>query len=320
VRALHPEMLEFEARKLMQAECGYFKNGVFVFDIKKAEAYLNEAKKIELATGIEINDSSILKGTLVNPSNKRRDWKKQEELAVKRMLDELAKQRKERDSIHVSLHPVVKPATPPTIKPTPKPKPKPYSKPLTPPALTTEKNDEFKIEYKSEAEQILQLLRDNNIRHLYHFTSAANIPSIKKNKGLYSWDYMNKNGITIPVPGGDSMSRNLDMRYNLQDYVRLSFCQDHPMAYRLRMAGEKIVLLIIDIRVAAFAGTKYSDINATDSRHHHGSNMSDLERVDFRAAKRTYVSSSDPDFKTHQAEVMVKTHIPSEYILNLDDF
>lgn len=320
VRALHPEMLEFEARTLMQAECGCFKNGVFVFDIKKAEAYLNEAKKIAQATGIEINDSSLLRGTLVSSSNKRSDWRKQEQLAVKRMLDELAKQRKERDTISVIPPPIVKPTTPLDAKPVPKLEPEPVSKPLPTPPVTSEKSDEFKIEYKSDAEQILQLLRDKNIHHLYHFTSAANIPSIKKNKGLYSWEYMDKNGITIPVPGGDNMSRNLDMRYNLQDYVRLSFCQDHPMAYRLRMAGEKIVLLIIDIRVAAFARTQYSDINAADSRHHHGPSMSDLQKIDFKAVKRTYVSSSDSDFKTHQAEVMVKTHIPSEYIINLDDF
>lgn len=323
VRALHPEMLEFEARRLMQAECGHFEKGVFIFDIKKAQTYLIEAKRIEQGSGIEINDGSTLKGSLVKSSRKRIDWRRQEQLAVKRMLDELAMQRKERDK-----KPACKPVTSPTgnpISPSPiKPAVKPTSK-LIPesvptPVITKEKSGDFEVEYKSNTEQILRLLRDKNIRYLYHFTSLDNIPSIKKNRGLYSWDYMDKHGITIPVAGGDSMSRNLDMKYNLQDFVRLSFCQDHPMAYRLRMAGEKIVLLMIDIRAAAFAGTQYSDMNAADSRHHHGPSMSDLERIDFNAVKRTYVSSSDPDFKAHQAEVMVKTHVPSEYILNLDDF
>lgn len=323
VRALHPEMLEFEARRLMQAECGHFEKGVFIFDIKKAQTYLIEAKRIEQGSGIEINDGSTLKGSLVKSSRKRIDWRRQEQLAVKRMLDELAMQRKDRDK-----KPACKPVTSPTgspISPSPiKPAVKSTSKlipePVPTPVITKEKSGDFEVKYKSNTEQILRLLRNKNIRYLYHFTSAENIPSIKKNKGLYSWDYMDRHGINIPVAGGDSMSRSLDMKYNLQDYVRLSFCQDHPMAYRLRMAGEKIVLLMIDIRAAAFAGTQYSDMNAADSRHHHGPSMSDLERVDFTAVKRTYVSSSDPDFKTHQAEVMVKTYIPSEYILNLDDF
>ncbi len=341
IRALHPDMLEFEARRLMQAECGHFKRGVFIFDIKKAQTYLNEAKRIEQETGIEINDSSTLRGSLVSASRKRIDWRKREQLAVKRMLDELSMQRKERDTkptYESGTSPAVSPVSPSTIKPVVKPKlvltpvtkpsvdpvakvtPQPTAKPALTPVIIKGKSDDFEVEYKSNTEQILRLLRNKNIRYLYHFTSAENIPSIKKNKGLYSWDYLDRHGITIPVAGGDSLSRSLDMKYNLQDYVRLSFCQDHPMAYRLRMAGEKIVLLMIDIRAAAFVGTQYSDMNAADSRHHHGPTMSDLERVDFHAVKRTYVSSSDPDFKTHQAEVMVKTHIPSEYILNLDDF
>ena len=331
VRALHPDMLEFEARRLMQAECGHFEKGVFVFDIRKAKTYLDEAKRIEQESGIEINESSTLKGSLVSSSRKRIDWRKREQLAVKRMLDELSVQRKERET-KLTYEPgtslAVSSESPLTIKPVVKPKPvttpvakpKPTTKPALTPVIIKGKSDDFEVEYKSNTEQILRLLRNKNIRYLYHFTSAENIPSIKKNKGLYSWDYMDRHGINIPVAGGDSMSRSLDMKYNLQDYVRLSFCKDHPMAYRLRMAGEKIVLLMIDIRAAAFAGTQYSDMNAADSRHHHGPSMSDLERVDFNAVKRTYVSSSDPDFKTHQAEVMVKTHIPSEYILNLDDF
>lgn len=323
VRAFHPDMLEFEARRLMQAECGHFEKGVFVFDIKKAKTYLDEAKRIEQESGIEINDSSTLKGSLVRSSRKRMDWRKREQLAVKRMLDELSMQRKERDTkptYEFGTSPAVSPVSPSTIKPVLKPTLKPTAKPALTPVIIKGKSDDYEVEYKSNTEQILRLLRNKNIRYLYHFTSAENIPSIKKNKGLYSWDYMDRHGINIPVAGGDSMSRSLDMKYNLQDYVRLSFCQDHPMAYRLRMAGEKIVLLMIDIRAAAFAGTQYSDMNAADSRHHHGPGMSDLERVDFNAVKKTYVSSSDPDFKTHQAEVMVKTHIPSEYILNLDDF
>lgn len=333
VKLLHPEMLEFEARRLMQAECGHFENGVFVFDLEKARNYIVEARNIAVGPDIHLNENSSLRGSILKSSKKRIDWRKQERLAIQRMLDELDIQRKERASKSSTKSPIETPSTPskaiedskvtkrrisrrpisiaPEVKKTDVERP---DRPLKP-------HEEKKlIEYKPNTEQILRLLRNNSIRYLYHFTSIKNIPSIKKNGGLYSWDYMERHGISIPVAGGDSMSRRLDMKYNLQDFVRLSFCSDHPMAHRLRVSGENIVLLMIDIRAAAFSGAQYSDMNAADSRHHHGPDYSDLERVDFSAVKRTYVSSSDPDFKTHQAEVMVRTHIPSEFILNLDDF
>ena len=90
------------------------------------------------------------------------------------------------------------------------------------------------------------------------------------------------------------------------------------MAYRLQQQGIPLVLLKIDIEVATWKDTKFSNINAADSNHSHGGNISDLRKVDFEAVKRNYVSRDDDDFKTHQAEVMVKTFIPAKYIINLD--
>ena len=72
-----------------------------------------------------------------------------------------------------------------------------------------------------------QVLENNGIRYLYHFTDRRNIPSIKRHGGLLSWSYCEKHKIDIPNPGGGNLSRNLDEMRNLQDYVRLSFA----MAY-----------------------------------------------------------------------------------------
>lgn len=68
-----------------------------------------------------------------------------------------------------------------------------------------------------------QVLENNGIRYLYHFTDRRNIPSIKRHGGLLSWSYCEKHKIDIPNPGGGNLSRNLDEMRNLQDYVRLSF-------------------------------------------------------------------------------------------------
>ncbi len=170
---------------------------------------------------------------------------------------------------------------------------------------------------KDKWEEFLQVLKDNEIDTLYHFTDVRNLPSIKRHGGLFSWKYCEEHNIKIPYQGGDDDSKQLDVKYGLQDYVRLSFCYDHPMAYRLEQKGCEIKILEIKIDVALLEGTLFSDINAADKLHTHGGSLEDLLNVNFEAVKRQYVRKDDPDFKPHQAEVMVKTFVPLEYIVNL---
>ena len=170
---------------------------------------------------------------------------------------------------------------------------------------------------KGDAEAIKQLLVSNGITYLYHFTPRVNLQSIRNHGGLFSWKYCETHSIKIPAPGGDMQSRGLDQQHGLEDYVRLSFCNDHPMAYRLR--NMDLVLLKIKVDVAWLKGTLYSDINAAAMNHHHGPGLKDLQRVKFTAVKRHYLTKDDDDFGPHQAEVLVKTHVPSKYIVNLDD-
>jgi len=172
---------------------------------------------------------------------------------------------------------------------------------------------------KPDSEQILKILKDNNIECFYHFTSRKNIKSIVNYGGLFSWDYLFRHNIPIPVAGGEDTSRSLDRRYGLEDYVRLSLCSSHPMAQRLKEEGEQIVVLRIDIKAATWNETLFSDINATDNDHHIGGRWFDLNRIDFDATQRERIFSFEDDFKKHQAEILVKTFIPIKYILtNLD--
>lgn len=186
---------------------------------------------------------------------------------------------------------------------------------------SVEKNRLYALAHNAKADQILfrNYLSSNNISYLYHFTDRRNIDSIKAHGGLFSWKYCKDHNIAIPNPGGDVYSRALDSKHNLEDYVRLSFCDDHPMAYRLMKQGASIVLLQIKVDVAWLQETLFSDINAADNRHHHGATMEDLQRVDFNATKQHRVSRNDPKFKKHQAEVLVKTYIPLEYIVNINN-
>ena len=179
------------------------------------------------------------------------------------------------------------------------------------------KLDALTNNFKDDKDEIQRILSNNGIEYLYHFTSRLNLEPIRNHGGLYSWKYCEKNHIVIPEPGGDQQSRALDSIHGLEDYVRLSFCDDHPMAYRLR--DKDLVLLKIKKDVAWFKGTQFSDINAAAMDHHHGGKVADLQRVDFRAVKKHFVSRSDDDFHAHQAEVLVKTFIPKDFIVNLDN-
>ena len=161
-------------------------------------------------------------------------------------------------------------------------------------------------------------LSANNIRCLYHFTDRRNLDSIRRNGGLYSWQYCDTHNIEIPYAGGDSTSRSLDCRYDLEDYVRLSFCDDHPMTYRLSQNGYDLVLLKITVDVAELETTLFSDMNATDNNCRYGSTLADLQRVDLNATQQHYLRNTDPLFKKHQAEVLVKTFIPIDKIINID--
>ena len=172
---------------------------------------------------------------------------------------------------------------------------------------------------KDDAQEIKNILRNEGIAYFYHFTEIKNIPSIKRHGGLFSWYYCETHNITIPVQGGDEQSKKLDMKYGLEDYVRLSFCDDHPMAYRLLQNGDRLVLLKIKIDVALFKGTLFSDINAATENHTLGGKYMDLQNIDFSATKRHYVRRTDGDFKLHQAEVLVRTFIPLDCIININN-
>ncbi len=176
---------------------------------------------------------------------------------------------------------------------------------------------------KDNAQAFLNYLNLHGQRYFYHFTDEANLRSIRKLGGLYSWKYCERNNITIPNAGGDYQSRDLDSRLGLQDYVRLSFCDDHPMAYRKQQDGANLVLLKIKIEVATFKDTVFSNINAATqdrSQNKFGPNLEDLQRVNFSATQRHYVSRNDGKiFHEHQAECMVKTFIPIEYIVNINN-
>lgn len=170
-----------------------------------------------------------------------------------------------------------------------------------------------------QKEALLSKLRENGIKYLYHFTANENYAKIKARGGLYSWAKLEKEGWNIPVAGGSTLSRTLDVKKGLQDYVRLSFCSSHPMAYRLRKEGHSLVLLYIDIEAVTLDGVKFSDRNATANGVLVAGGMEGLQLVKLPATQRSFVSKDDPDFPYLQAEILIPNHLPSKYIKKVEN-
>jgi len=164
------------------------------------------------------------------------------------------------------------------------------------------------------------ILDKYHISTLYHFTDRKNLESIILNRGLYSWADCELMDIQVKKPGGGDISRALDKRAGLEHYVRVSFTREHPMMYVARSEGRILdpVVLEISPEVIFLNTTKYADSNATRNDAHIGDELSDFKRIHFNTIKvRKHFDVEEGERSYFQAEVLVKGHIPLNYITNL---
>lgn len=175
--------------------------------------------------------------------------------------------------------------------------------------------------FHNESDDIKSYLVDHHIDKLYHFTDRSNLLSIIKNGGLYSWYYCEQNNISINRPGGDHSSRDLDRYKGYQDYVRLSFCQDHPMKYVAKKEGRisEPIVIEISIDVCCLSDTLFSDRNATANDARIGGSIDALRQVDTNIVHLKYINLLDEQKPKYQAEVLVKRTIPLEFFINYQE-
>lgn len=177
--------------------------------------------------------------------------------------------------------------------------------------------------YKNNYDEFKKLIEQHYITTLYHFTDRENLESIIKNGGLYSWADCEQKGISISKPGGSLDSRNLDRRDNLQNFVRVSFVKEHPMMYVAMNDGRisNPVVLEIDPEVIYWQDSLYADRNATKNGALVGSSIDDFSQLHFNSfkAKKHFDLDADEQ-KFYQAEVLVKNHIPLQFIKNIGNF
>ena len=178
-----------------------------------------------------------------------------------------------------------------------------------------------KNRFKSNVILFKELITKEKITKLYHFTDKDNLKSIRDNKGLFSWKSCENYKIKILKPGGNVLSRNRDAYQGLEDYVRLSYNNDHPMMYRA-LKDRRIsnpVILEINPDVMLLETTQFSDMNATRNNFNVGSMIQDLKKVNFSIAKNgKYLELADHQKPYYQAEILVYSHIPLNYILNIN--
>lgn len=178
------------------------------------------------------------------------------------------------------------------------------------------------INFKTNWQDFQRVLQQNGVIKLYHFTDRANLPSIKKNGGLYSWWKADELGIEVPMPGGIGFGRDLDRRYGLQNYVRVCFTKQHPMLYIAKREGRIInpVILEIKLEVAFLRETRFSNMNATKNGHQQGLTLGDLERIRFDLVLQpNQFDISDAERHLYQAEILVLEKISLEYITNINN-
>ncbi len=105
-----------------------------------------------------------------------------------------------------------------------------------------------------------------NIDEVWHFTDESNLDVIKKHNGLFSFAELKNRGIKPPRMGGNDVSRNADMLNNVDRYVHLAFCDDHPMLYWAKQ-DQRIpnpVWLKIDSSVLLGSGVLFPDCMPCD--------------------------------------------------------
>ena len=179
------------------------------------------------------------------------------------------------------------------------------------------------MEKKSNWQDFKAILDQYGITKLYHFTDRSNLESIIKEGGLYSWMDCDKKGIKITKPGGEALSRSLDYRHNLQEYVRVSFTTQHPMMYVAMQEGRisNPVILEIDPEVIYWKSSKYADSNATRNDVCVGEGLDAFKKIHFNSVKaRTHFDLTDEEKPYFQAEILVKNFIPLECIKNITNF
>jgi hypothetical protein len=97
------------------------------------------------------------------------------------------------------------------------------------------------------------------IRHLYHFTDARNLPLIKALGGILSSKLLRAMEIEFHS-GGNQWSIDQDLRTGMDAYIHLCWDLGHPMAHniKIREGGPQVAYLKINRSILERDGVLFS--------------------------------------------------------------
>lgn len=175
--------------------------------------------------------------------------------------------------------------------------------------------------FKENWQAYLNLVEEKGVQYVYHFTDESNLKSITECGGLFSWPYLERHGIEVPVPGGDKLSRDLDTKKGAQNYVRFSFCANHPMLFVMRKAKRifKPRILKGAAELIYLEGTKFCNMNATRNEAVIDESLDYLGEFRFDLFAKFYPHLPQEEKPYYQAEILIEEFVPLRYIHNLED-
>jgi hypothetical protein len=170
--------------------------------------------------------------------------------------------------------------------------------------------------FKDDAQKILQYYEQNGITEFYHYTDSRNINSIIQNNGLFSINEMNRKNIEYKQ-GSET--------WEMPDYVRMSYTKNHPLMYVSEKAGRIQTARILNVNrtIATLRKTKFSNVNAARTSSYPTVKIGDdlnfiRNNVKLNIVKqRNHFNLTLEEKPYYQAEILVKEHVPLEYITNL---
>jgi len=143
---------------------------------------------------------------------------------------------------------------------------------------------------------------------------------IRGKKGLLSLSELEKQGIKIPVPGGNEWSHRADKIKGMNKYVHLCFLDDHPMFDRVQFDGrirdpiwlkiDSSILLKDEVRFCIDVSNK-SGVSILSPKEA-------IEQIDFEVLF-AHQNHNDPKIRARlyaakKSEILVPNFVPIERI------
>ena len=171
--------------------------------------------------------------------------------------------------------------------------------------------------------QDIEFFEKKGIELVYHFTDISNVRSIKQH-GLFSTMEQRRRKMSVRS-GGNRLSRDLDSRRHLDDYVRFSIVPVHPMLLNCiedRRIPNPVILAFPIKELLAGNDVKFCAVNATKTNAKVCKTAK--EAFDFLKLKalvnmsRTPFAIAEEDRKYLQAEILIKKVVKVKPVKEMD--